>query len=242
MGLKAYTALMGSEGEPIVNITKRHGLLSFIVCLILSFAVMPSYAGSKTHHRSAQTHKSAHGHKWVHTSRRASRSHRHAARYKMRAHRHAVRHKLRAERRAARLHRRAAHRHHSARAHRMSRHAYRHKSHSRHSARRTHRSVVASHRAGRATDFSGIASIYGVGSGRTANGERSNVRGMTAAHKTLPFGTRVAVTNRKNGRSVVVRINDRGPFIRGRVIDLTPAAARAIGFSGLAPVSLSVLR
>jgi rare lipoprotein A len=102
--------------------------------------------------------------------------------------------------------------------------------------------VAVSHRAGRATDFSGIASIYGVGSGRTANGERSNVRGLTAAHKTLPFGTRVAVTNRRNGRSVVVRINDRGPFVRGRVIDLTPAAARAIGFSGLTLVSLSVLR
>ncbi len=86
---------------------------------------------------------------------------------------------------------------------------------------------------------SGIASVYS--GGRTANGERAAAGGMTAAHRSLPFGTRVRVTNRHSGRSVVVRINDRGPFVRGRVIDVTPAAARAIGFSGLAPVTLSVL-
>ena len=63
---------------------------------------------------------------------------------------------------------------------------------------------------------------------------------MTAAHRTLPFGTRVTVVNRRNGRSAVVRINDRGPFVRGRVIDLSPAAARALGVDGLVPVSLSV--
>ena len=57
----------------------------------------------------------------------------------------------------------------------------------------------------------------------------------------MPFGTLVRVTNRRNNKSVVVRINDRGPFVRGRVIDLSPAGARAIGFSGLAPVSLSVM-
>ena len=56
---------------------------------------------------------------------------------------------------------------------------------------------------------------------------------LTAAHRTLPFGTMVRVTNKRNGKSVVVRINDRGPFIRGRVIDLTPAGARALAFSGL---------
>jgi rare lipoprotein A len=67
-----------------------------------------------------------------------------------------------------------------------------------------------------------------------------NPGAMTAAHRTLPFGTRVTVVNNRNGRAVVVRINDRGPFVRGRVIDLSPAAARAIGVSGLAPVSLSV--
>ncbi len=77
--------------------------------------------------------------------------------------------------------------------------------------------------------------------GRTANGEYAHADRLTAAHRTLPFGTLVRVTNRNNGRSVVVRINDRGPFIRGRVIDLTPAGARAIGFSGLAPVTLTII-
>ena len=85
---------------------------------------------------------------------------------------------------------------------------------------------------------SGIASVYGYDGQKTANGERANPAGYTAAHRTLPFGTKVRVTNKRNGKSVVVRINDRGPFIRGRVIDLTPAGARAIGFSGLAPVTL----
>jgi len=88
----------------------------------------------------------------------------------------------------------------------------------------------------------GIASHYSLAGRTTANGETADPRGLTAAHRTLPFGTRVHVTNRHNGRSVVVRINDRGPFIRGRVIDLTTAAARALGFSGLAPVSLSIIR
>ena len=64
---------------------------------------------------------------------------------------------------------------------------------------------------------------------------------LTGAHRTLPFGTQVQIINRRNGRSVVVRINDRGPFIRGRLIDVTPAAARALGFSGLAPVMLTVI-
>jgi rare lipoprotein A len=83
---------------------------------------------------------------------------------------------------------------------------------------------------------SGIASIY---SGRqTASGEVMNPRELTAAHPTLPFGTRVTVINRSNGLSAVVRINDRGPFVRGRVIDLSPAAGRVLGVSGLARVSL----
>ncbi len=85
---------------------------------------------------------------------------------------------------------------------------------------------------------SGIASIYGYSGGKTASGERAAPGGLTAAHRTLPFGTHVRVTNTRNGRSVVVRINDRGPFVRGRVIDLTPAGARALGFSGLTPVTL----
>ena len=94
--------------------------------------------------------------------------------------------------------------------------------------------------AGGANAESGIASIYGYKGGKTASGQRANPSGLTAAHRRLPFGTKVRVTNRRNGKSVVVRINDRGPFIRGRVIDLTPAGARALGFSGLAPVTLEV--
>jgi rare lipoprotein A len=85
----------------------------------------------------------------------------------------------------------------------------------------------------------GIASIYS--GGRTANGEVARSGGMTAAHRTLPFGTLVRVTNKHSGRSIVVRINDRGPFVRGRIIDLMPAAAKAIGFFGLAPVSVEVV-
>ncbi len=85
----------------------------------------------------------------------------------------------------------------------------------------------------------GIASIYS--GGRTANGEHARASGLTAAHRTLPFGTMVRVTNQRSGRSVVVRINDRGPFIRGRIIDVTPAAAHVLGFSGLAPVTLAVV-
>jgi rare lipoprotein A len=60
----------------------------------------------------------------------------------------------------------------------------------------------------------------------------------TAAHRSLPFGSRVRVTNRSNGRSVIVTINDRGPFVRSRIIDVTPAAAHALGMSGLAPVTV----
>jgi rare lipoprotein A len=63
---------------------------------------------------------------------------------------------------------------------------------------------------------------------------------MTAAHRKLPFGTRVRVTNKLNGRSVSVRINDRGPFVKGRTIDLSRAAARAIGMGGTTRVTLSV--
>jgi rare lipoprotein A len=88
-------------------------------------------------------------------------------------------------------------------------------------------------------DRHGMASVYS--GGRTANGEHASPGRLTAAHRSLPFGTMVRVTNRSTGRSVVVRINDRGPFVRGRVIDLTPAAAHELGFSGLAPVLLSVV-
>jgi rare lipoprotein A len=87
---------------------------------------------------------------------------------------------------------------------------------------------------------SGIASVYAYSGSKTASGERANPGGLTAAHRTLAFGTHVRVTNRRNGRSITVRINDRGPFVRGRVIDITPAAASALGFSGLAPVNLEL--
>src|SRR5262249_3500169 len=88
---------------------------------------------------------------------------------------------------------------------------------------------------------SGVASIYSTESGnKTASGARLNPGALTAAHRSLPFGTKVRVTNNHNGRSVVVTINDRGPFVRGRVIDLTPAGGRALGFSGLTKVTLNV--
>ena len=92
-----------------------------------------------------------------------------------------------------------------------------------------------------AADQNGVASVYSTESGSgTASGQKLNPNALTAAHRTLPFGTKVRVTNKSNGRSVIVTINDRGPFTRGRIIDVTPAAARAIGFSGLAQVSLNV--
>ncbi|MCK0128056.1 septal ring lytic transglycosylase RlpA family protein [Erythrobacter sp. F6033] len=91
----------------------------------------------------------------------------------------------------------------------------------------------------------GVASYYGrrFHGRRTANGERFNMNAMTAAHKTLPFGTKVRVTNARNGRSVVVRINDRGPFIRGRTIDLSRGAATKIGMigAGHAQVKLDII-
>ncbi len=79
----------------------------------------------------------------------------------------------------------------------------------------------------------GIASNYGTENGtKTSSGEHYNPGGLSAAHRTLPFGTRVHVTNQHNHRSVVVRINDRGPFVMGRIIDLSIAAAKAIGLGG----------
>ncbi len=92
----------------------------------------------------------------------------------------------------------------------------------------------------------GMASFYGreFEHRRTANGERFDPSQLTAAHRTLPFGTRVRVTNLDNGQRVVVRINDRGPYARGRVLDLSRAAARKLGFvqDGVAHVRLEVLR
>jgi len=87
---------------------------------------------------------------------------------------------------------------------------------------------------------SGIASVYAYSGSKTASGERANPDELPAAHRSLAFGTHVRVTNRRNGRSITVRINDSGPFVRGRVIDITPAGASALGFSGLAPVKLEL--
>lgn len=88
----------------------------------------------------------------------------------------------------------------------------------------------------------GIASYYWQDQ-MTASGERFNKRAMTAAHRTLPFGTRVRVTHVASGRSVEVRINDRGPFKKARVIDLSEAAAQTIGMTGkgLAHVRIAVV-
>jgi rare lipoprotein A len=89
---------------------------------------------------------------------------------------------------------------------------------------------------------SGIDSVYSLSSGSgTASGQKLNPGALTAAHRTLPFGTKVRVTNKKNGRFVVVTVNDRGPFVKGRIIDLTPAAASALGFAALTSVALEVV-
>ena len=89
----------------------------------------------------------------------------------------------------------------------------------------------------------GKASYYRHGK-YTANGERFNPRDLTAAHRTLPFGTRVLVTHVRSGKSVIVRINDRGPFVKGRIIDLSLAAAEVLGMtaSGVATVKIVPLR
>jgi rare lipoprotein A len=112
--------------------------------------------------------------------------------------------------------------------------AWRHDSHQRRgvrekllaSPRLAKRHVEPSAESGHSFEGSGIASVYS--DHHTASGEQMNSGAMTAAHRTLPFGTKVTVVNRNNGRSAVVRINDRGPFVRGRVIDLSPAAARVL--------------
>lgn len=87
-----------------------------------------------------------------------------------------------------------------------------------------------------------VASYYYHGH-TTANGEAYNPDGLTAAHKTLPFGTKVKVTNPLNGKSIIVRINDRGPFTKGREIDLSRGAAKAIGIinQGVARIIMEVL-
>jgi rare lipoprotein A len=89
----------------------------------------------------------------------------------------------------------------------------------------------------------GLASWYGE-SQMTASGERFDKHAMTAAHRSLPLGTHVRVTNQRNGRAVTVRINDRGPYAGGRIIDLSEAAARQLHMieAGVVPVTVEVIR
>jgi rare lipoprotein A len=83
-----------------------------------------------------------------------------------------------------------------------------------------------------------VAASYGQGQRITSSGERFDPRGMTAAHRTLPFGTRLTVTNLKTGKSIIVVVNDRGPYTRRIEIDLSIAAAKAIGLNGIAAVCI----
>jgi rare lipoprotein A len=89
----------------------------------------------------------------------------------------------------------------------------------------------------------GVASFYTEGQ-QTANGEKFDPNELTAAHPSLPFGTKLRVTNTANGQSVTVRVNDRGPYVHGRVVDVSYSAARALGMvgSGTAPVKLDVVQ
>lgn len=104
------------------------------------------------------------------------------------------------------------------------------------------RASTRSRTVGRGGSLRGLASYYWQPQ-RVASGGWFNPNALTAAHKTLPFGTRVRVTNLRNGRSVVVRINDRGPYIRGRIIDLSQRAATVVGMrqAGVVPVSVQIL-
>jgi rare lipoprotein A len=105
--------------------------------------------------------------------------------------------------------------------------------------------IAAPKRSARRSSIEGIASFYGPGfeGRRTASGEIFDADELTGAHRSLPFGTRVRVTNLQNKKRVVVKITDRGPFVRGRVIDLSHRAAEELGFAslGTVPVRLDVL-
>jgi rare lipoprotein A len=98
------------------------------------------------------------------------------------------------------------------------------------------------HAAGASTPAQGIASFYTEGT-KTASGEKFNTHDLTAAHPTLPFGTRLRVTNVSTGQAVTVRVNDRGPYIQGRIVDVSYSAADALGMvgKGLANVKLDVV-
>jgi rare lipoprotein A len=90
--------------------------------------------------------------------------------------------------------------------------------------------VLASTTGAFAGDQCGGASWYSLPGNRTANGDRMNPSAMTAAHKSLPFGSKVRVVDQRTGKSIQVTINDRGPFVKGRIIDLSKAAATKLGF------------
>src|SRR5271166_7153681 len=94
---------------------------------------------------------------------------------------------------------------------------------------------------GGAVERRAVAAIYSAQGGMTASGEHYSPLKLTAAHRTLPFGTMVRVTNLRNGRTVVVRVNDRGPFTKGFIIDVSQAAAKQLQFSGLTPATLEVV-
>jgi rare lipoprotein A len=125
-------------------------------------------------------------------------------------------------------------------------------SHRVHEGQHSHRTGIKHHSElpksrspGHSSSMAGMASYYGSESGqRSASGARINPGAMTAAHPSLAFGTKVRVTNESNGRSVVVTINDRGPFVRGRIIDVSSGAADVIGMkgAGVARVTLEVVR
>lgn len=93
-----------------------------------------------------------------------------------------------------------------------------------------------------ASASTGVASYYGPGFAgkKTASGERFNPGGLTAAHRSLPFGTRLKLTNLANGRVVIVRVNDRGPFVGGRVLDVSHGAARVLGMTGAGTARLQI--
>jgi rare lipoprotein A len=103
--------------------------------------------------------------------------------------------------------------------------------------------TVAGTAAGMPVASQGLASFYTEGT-RTASGERFNTLDLTAAHPTLPFGTRLRVTNIATGRSVTVRVNDRGPYVPGRIVDVSYSAAESLGMvgRGVAKVKLDVVR
>lgn len=97
------------------------------------------------------------------------------------------------------------------------------------------------HAADAEPDECGLASVYSTLSEETASGEDTSAKNLTAAHRSLPFGTQIRVDNQENGRSTVVRITDRGPFVSGRIIDVSQTAAHELDFSDLTQVCLRIL-